>query len=610
MGADFILFGSVTKKADIQAKLKLMDIANRRVVRTWQLRFREQQKISEQAPSTARELTATILSTKPGTNNANAHAQDNIKNFRAQSMGKKILLTWQSNSVRPVSAIKIYRGTTPGGPFKFIGKTTANRFVDESYKSGSTYYYRIGTLLKSDREIRSPNLAKIEKAGELLPYPPLIMSSVGRVRATEIKFVPALQNMKAKFDIVSYKIYRHDSAKDEWVLIQTVNARVSSSQLVFSIKDTHATKDGATYHYALTSIDKQGRESPRSDNITVQTASSPRLEIAQNNLINQIDLAWNQIANISGYNLYRASSSNEGSHEWEKVAQIKDHRTGKYSDACSNGEDGLDDGTSYRYRLTAYDEGGETTPSDIVEGRCQAIERRTSNVEHRILNDSLKSDSETTHEGLVDNTSPDDIVELPGTPLLSIARDNQLRQIDLVWRAVANTDGYHLYRKSQGTDWLKIATITATDQCYYTDTSNLDDGQTYYYYMISYNSGEETEPSEQVAANTKGPPPCPKKIRASWRSNKGITITWMPINDPDVGGYVIFRGSVAGQSEHMAQQSVSVKEIAQVKGWQSNSYTDQEILSPQTSREYYYAIKSFNLFNARGMLSEAVTVKP
>ena len=677
LGTDFILFGSVDKKADILAKLKLMDIANRRVVRTWQLRFSEPQKISEQAPSTARQLATTILSAKPGANNTNAQASDNIKNFRVQSMGKNILLTWQSNSVHPVIAFKIYRGTTPGGPFQFIGKTTTNRLVDETYESGSTYYYRIGTMLKSDQEVLSHKLAKIEKAGERLPYPPLIMSFDGRVRAGEIKFVPALQNMKAKFDIVSYKIYRHDPAIDEWTLIQTVNARVPSSKLVFSVKDTHAMKDGATYRYALTSIDKQGRESPRSDSIAVQTAPSPRLEIAQNNLtqnnltqnnltqnnlISQIDLAWNPIANIKGYNLYRSLSDNGGSHEWEKIAQIKDNRTEKYADVCSNEPVGLSRGISYLYRLTAYDDGGETAPSDVVEGRCKAIEPRTSKeaprsdietvqpnlgdnsspndiieprtskeapksdietvqpnlgdnsspndiIEPRTSKEAPRSDIETVQQNLADNSSPNDIVALPGSPVLGVARDDQLRQIDLVWRAVTNTDGYHIYRKAQGTDWHKIATITVADQSYYTDTANLDDGQTYHYYLTAFTSEEETEPSQPVTAKTKGTPSCPEKISVSWQSNKGVKITWTPLNDPDVGGYVIYRGSSAGQSEHLARQSVSVKEIAQVKGWQSNSYIDQEILSPQPGREYYYAMKSFNLFNARGVFSEAVRVK-
>jgi len=189
--------------------------------------------------------------------------------------------------------------------------------------------------------------------------------------------------------------------------------------------------------------------------------------------------------------------------------------------------------------------------------------------------------------------------------VLGVARDNQLRQIDLAWDAVTNIDGYHIYRKSQKTDWHKIATITAADQSHYTDTANLDDGLTYHYYLTAFTSEEETEPSQPVTAKTKGTPSCPEKISVSWQSNKGVKITWTPLNDPDVGGYIIYRGSSAGQN----QQSVSVKEIAQLKGWQSNSYIDQEILSPQPGREYYYAMKSFNLFNARGVLSNAVRVK-
>jgi hypothetical protein len=472
LNADFILFGSVAWQDYILAKLKLMDIANRRVVKTWNLRLATIQMIPEQTPAIARELTAVVLSTEE----------------RLPS-----------------------------------GNSDVNKTNDQSQRAAS------------GQPKSSSNFKKGQ--GERLPCPPLFLSSAGHFRATEIKFVPALQNMKADIAIVNYKIYRHDPTIDEWPLIQTVNAR-SSSKRVFTIKDTHAMKDGTAYHYALTSIDKQGRESLRSDSITVQTAPK----------------------------------------------DLKEHPTSNIEHPTSNDTDAL----------------------DIKTVREDLKEHPTSNIEHPTLNDAPALDTEATHEAPADNSSPNDIIALPGTPVLGVARDNQLRQTDLVWRAVPNTDGYHLYRKSQKTDWHKIATITDAEQCYYTDTANLDDGQMYHYYLTAYNSGEETEPSEQVSAQTKGPPPYPQEISASPRSDKGIKITWKPLNDSDVGGYIIYRGSIADKS----RKSISVQEIAQVKGWQSDTYIDQEILSLPPDHKYYYAIKSFNLFNAGGVLSEAVPVKP
>jgi len=604
LGADFILFGSIARQDGIVANMKLMDIANRQVVRTWKLRFTEPRAIAERMPLFASQLT---------TATSVLHGKETFKSGNPDAANTNAKSTGDS-------------GRKPAKPEK--------KFSTE--------------------------------AEERLPYPPLVMSFSGRVRATEIKFVPALRNMKAHITIASYKIYRQDPAADEPTLIQTLNARASSSKIVFTIKDTHALKDGAVYRYALASVDKKGRESPRSDTIAVQTAPSPRLEIVQNKVPGQIELAWNPVANIKGYMLYRSLSDDGKNLAWERIAQIKDRHTEKYTDMCLNRPDGFSDGTLYRYRLTAYDDGGETAPSDIVEGRCERggrspsndtalddetaqdnriehptsniqhltsndtedrierstsnIQRSTSNIEHPTSNDAEdrieRSTSNIEHPtsndtpGLeVDNTSPGDIVALPGTPVLGVALDHQLRQIDLVWRTVGNTDGYHLYRKSPKTDCHKIATITATEKCYYSDTSNLEDGKTYQYYMTAFNSGEETEPSETVSARTKGLPPYPQGISALRKSNKGVNITWTPINDPDVGGYVIYRGTAAAPSDNQTRQSVSVKEIAQVKGWQSDAYIDQQIVSTEPDRKYYYAIKAFNLFNARGALSEAVRVK-
>ncbi|MDM8540987.1 fibronectin type III domain-containing protein [Desulfococcaceae bacterium HSG9] len=460
LGADFILFGNVAKQEHILAKLKLMDIANRRVVKTWKLRLTDLKTIPEQTPVIVRQLTAAASVSSP-------------------------------------------KGQFPSDDSE-VNKTNNQRL--RAAASGQS---------KSSSDLKKGQ-------GERLPYPPLILSYAGQAGATEIKFVPALRNMKADIAIVNYKIYRHDPAINEWTLIQTVNAR-GSSKSVFTIKDTHAMKDDAAYHYALTSIDWQGRESHRSDSITVQTSPSSHDEHLSDN-------------------------------------------------------EPLDD----------------------------AIEQGTSNIEHQTLKDAPALDNTTAKQDLADNASPNDIIVLPGTPVLSVARDNQLRQTDLIWHAQANTEGYHLYRKSQKTDWHKIATITAAEQCQYTDTVDLEDGQTYHYYLTAYNSEEETEPSEQVNAKTKGPPPCPQEISASWRSDMGAKITWKPLNDSDVGGYIIYRRMIANKS----RKSVSVKEIAQVKGWRSDTYIDQDILSSLSDTQYYYSIKSFNLFNAAGVLSEAVLLKP
>lgn len=202
-----------------------------------------------------------------------------------------------------------------------------------------------------------------------------------------------------------------------------------------------------------------------------------------------------------------------------------------------------------------------------------------------------------------ESSSPNDIVALLGAPVLGVSRDNQLRQIDLVWRVVENADGYHLFRKSKGMAWRKIATINDPHQQQYSDTTDLKDGQTHQYYLTAFNAHEETEPSPQVSAQTKPPPACPQDIKAIRQDHK-VKITWTPLNDPDVGGYVIFRGATAKD-----KQSVAVGEIAEVEGWQSNSYIDQEATPLEPGRKYYYAIKSYNLFKVRGALSEAVRVK-
>ncbi len=118
------------------------------------------------------------------------------------------------------------------------------------------------------------------------------------------------------------------------------------------------------------------------------------------------------------------------------------------------------------------------------------------------------------------------------------------------------------------------------------------------YYLTAYDDKKETGPSNEVKAKTKDLPAFPLNLQASSGLVKSVNISWNPLEDTDVGGYNIYRGP----------DNNNMKKIASVKDYKSNNYLDKgEVFTPlDDGKNYFYAITSFNLFEAEGTVSPCV----
>jgi len=152
--------------------------------------------------------------------------------------------------------------------------------------------------------------------------------------------------------------------------------------------------------------------------------------------------------------------------------------------------------------------------------------------------------------------------------------------------------GYHLYRRSGEEEWKKIDTLSDPQKSGYEDEADLDDGKIYQYYLTGYDDKSETGPSKYVQARTKDLPPVPQDLKAQSGLVKSVLLSWTQIEDPDVGGYAIFRGV----------DGTNFERIAKVDGYKSDSFMDKgKIFTPlEDGKDYYYSVAGFNLFNAEG----------
>jgi len=509
LGINFILFGQVTKKGTrIISNLNLMDVRQGQVIKTWQKRFSGREDILAKIPSFAKELTRILQnrdSLAAASSGEPARPAIEIENLRAQSEGKKVVLRWKFDPSQPIVSFNAYRSENADGPYQFMGKTQKSIFTDTKIKKGRTYYYRVGIILASGQEIKSDIMAEIKNAGEKIPHPPLVMSSKGFVRRVELKFVPSLLNSKEKFKIIKYIISRKRPQSDVWENIAEIDAKKPLKIAVgFKFKDRHNLEDGRTYTYAVSSIDKRMKESPRSDAVAVTTIQRPVLALAKDNLLRKIILTWEPVENVGGYYLYRRT----GQENWARVGKIRGSQKSQFVN-----DKALEDGQDYRYYLSAYDAQGETGPSNKVEAKTKDLPLAPAN---------LKSKS-----GLV-------------------------KSVQLVWTAVSDTDigGYAIYRGLNPQTLKRIDKAKGYKSHSFLDKGKayepLDDGKEYFYGVASYNLfGAQGDTGATVRARTK-PRPVPVEglklvVQRESDSKGSITLTWTQNPEPDIGAYLVYR---------------------------------------------------------------------
>ncbi|MEW6671517.1 MAG: hypothetical protein AB1427_07425 [Thermodesulfobacteriota bacterium] len=561
LNINYILFGQVTKAGQqIQARLKLMDIRNNTIVKTWTPAYSGREAILSEAPALAKELTASVLggpqTTAAPPPAALAEPQIDIDNFRAESQDGKVVLKWEVDSSRPVVAFNLYRAETHEGPYQFHGKVTEKVFVDANIKKGRSYFYRMSVLLASGEEVKGRQTARIQSVGEKIPHPPLILDSKGHVRRAVIKFVPSLQNEQEKFVIKEYKIYRQKQAGGNWENVLTIEAKLSSqSELAFSVEDTRELDDGKTYLYAVSSLDQEKRESPMSDTVSITTIERPVLNLVQENMLRRTVLSWLSVKNVDGYYLYRQTDGKN----WEKVGRINDGSSVKTEDKAE-----LEDGRVYLYYLTAYDAKGETGPSNQIKAKTK---------------------------------------DLPRPPADLLAESGKVKSVRLTWTPLNDPDvgGYFIYRGIKLEELKQIEKINNYTTGSYVDKGatfvSLEDGTTYHYVVSSFNLfGAEGMQTPAVAARTK-PRPVPVRGLSVKVDGQQIIVSWEANPETDIQHYILSRSRNSGfwsdisnpgagqngftDSDLKPESDYRYKIIAQDKdGLQSDPVESELILSP------------------------------
>jgi fibronectin type 3 domain-containing protein len=121
--------------------------------------------------------------------------------------------------------------------------------------------------------------------------------------------------------------------------------------------------------------------------------------------------------------------------------------------------------------------------------------------------------------------------------------------------------------------------------------SGLGDGAAYYYRVRAFDgSGAISDAaSEVVDASTALPPARPEDVRVYSHQPRKIALTWRPVPDPTVAGYVIYR-SPSESGEYLP--------VAKVEGRYTTTWVD---LGLEPLRVFYYRVAAVNLAGGEGL---------
>ncbi|MCR4399964.1 MAG: fibronectin type III domain-containing protein [Syntrophomonadaceae bacterium] len=328
----------------------------------------------------------------------------------------------------------------------------------------------------------------------------------------------------------------------DWVQVATTGPNAP----VFS--DTGLTP-GTTYSYRVRAYNAAGfsdYSNTASATTLVEPPSAPTDLHAEAVSENRVDLSWTDTSsNEDGFRIERST----GSGDYALVATVA-------AGAQAYSDTGLTAGTTYRYRVAAYNSGGQSS-----------------------------------YAGPATVTTPGSA--LPAAPSNLAAQAVSTSRIDLTWTDNAsNETGFKIERKKgSGGTYSQIDTVGANVTSY--ASRNLSSDTTYYYRVRAYNAAGNSAYSNEASATTLGEvPDAPSELAVTLLTSTSVRLTWTDNSDNEQG-FKIERRKSGGSWSQIATVGEDVER-----------YTNTGL---EKNTVYYYRVRAYNA-SGDSDYSEAVSI--
>jgi len=407
-----------------------------------------------------------------------------------------ITINWLS--VSNASDYYIYRSMTVADAYAPIGFSATTSYADNSLLSGTTYYYKVAAYNNYGEGAQSSYASATT--------PPSAPAGVTAAVNSESSITVGWGSVTGA---TGYYIYRSESYNGTY-------SEIGTSETA-SYADTDLLSSTA-YYYKIAAYNSGGTGTQSGYAYAYTPPSVPTGVTATANSTSSITVNWLPVTGASTYYIY-CSTIADGTYTLAGTSA-----TTSYTNTS------LSIGTTYYYKIAAYNSGGTGTQSSYAS-----------------------------------------IATLPGVPTNVTATANSESSITVGWGSVTGVTGYYIYRsESASSTYTQVGTSETTS---YADTDLLS-GTAYYYKIAAYNSGGTGTQSGYASAATIT---APTGITAEANSGSSIFVWW---------------SSVTGASTYYIYRSTSADgTYTQIGTSATTSYTSTGLPSGTT---YYYKVAAYN----------------
>ncbi|MDR2692886.1 MAG: fibronectin type III domain-containing protein [Chitinispirillales bacterium] len=343
-----------------------------------------------------------------------------------------ISVTWAS--VDGAAGYRVYRNTSAGGTYEPVGSTSSTSYTDNGLSPGTTYYYKVSAY-KGNVESSQSSYAN----ATLDLDPPSSVSAIS-TSSSSISVSWSLVN-----GATGYRVYRSTSFSGSYYEIAT---RTSSST---SYTD-NGLSPGTAYYYKVSAYNSNVESSQSYPPASATTSLPPPSDVSANSTSSSsISVSWSSVSGVTGYRVYRSTIA-DGTYSYIGSTSSTSHT-----------DNGLSPGTTYYYKVSAYN-------GDVESSKSSSYASATTDI------------------------------PAPSTPANVYASSTSSSSITISWSSVSGATEYRVYRSTgSSSNYYYAGTAYSTA---YTDTglSPSITGTTYYYKVSAYNSAGESQQSSPASA--------------------------------------------------------------------------------------------------------------
>lgn len=459
-------------------------------------------------------------------------------------------------------------------------------------------------------------------AGPLLP--PTALEAIGSTNAIRLRW-----KHQNPAQVAGYVVMRSVAPEGPFNTVSTVTETAYTDENL---------RLNESYYYRVVCVGLGGGSSEPTAAVRGATTVAPAVPIFMNvePILGGAVLSWRQrpFANgderttPKGVRIYRRTSAEK---EFSPITRAGD-------DPSLFRDQGLKDGATYLYAMTAFNQAGAESelsvqlsvttppptaglvatsgkvrrvplswqqhPSELVSGyqlqRAAVKEvpfKEVATLNGRDRTSYLDADlaDKTTYwyrlialskESGVGGPSPEVSAttrDLPPAPVKVVAASGEPRRVTLRWESTATADdeltGYQVYRGEQGQENLvKIAELKADQTTFRDDERPLRDKTAYSYVVSAVNAGGAVSPlSARANAVTKAVPAVPQGVTAAAGEPRRITLRWQKNPETDIAAYVVYRKRDDGEFRQLMKLAETAFVDTGLKDGQNYTYRLQAV---------------------------------